>query len=283
VEIPDTTEVLTETTTQYLSEISGDGAVFTFTQSTSDLNALAPGDVMVSDATANSPSGFLRKVTSVSSAGGQVVVTTEEATLEDAIESGAAHISHALTPDQIQNGTQLKGVTLATASQLQDEFYFKLEDVVLYDDDGNPDTENDQITADGSIRLEPGFDFSLVVRGWKLEELSFTTNAVETVELEIKAEIELLSVEKEKEIARHYFNPITVMVGWLPVVIVPVLTVNVGVDGSVHVGVTTGVEQQATLIAGLRYAGAVWKRLGGSRWRSWAIRLGLRVTRHNRL
>jgi len=238
---------------------------------------------MVSDATANSPSGFLRKVTSVSSAGGQVVVTTEEATLEDAIESGAAHISHALTPDQIQNGTQLKGVTLATASQLQDEFYFKLEDVVLYDDDGNPDTENDQITADGSIRLEPGFDFSLVVRGWKLEELSFTTNAVETVELEIKAEIELLSVEKEKEIARHYFNPITVMVGWLPVVIVPVLTVNVGVDGSVHVGVTTGVEQQATLIAGLRYAGAVWKRLGGSRWRSWAIRLGLRVTRHNRL
>lgn len=259
VEIPDTTEVLTETTTQYLSEISSDGAVFTFTQSTSDLNALAPGDVMVSDATANAPNGFLREVTSVSSDGGQVIVETEEATLEDAIESGAARISHALTPDQIQSGTQLKGVTLATASQLQDEFYFKLEDVVLYDGDGNPDTENDQITADGSIRLEPGFDFSLVVRHWKLEELSFTTSAVETAELEIKAEIELLSVEKEKEIARRYFNPITVMVGWVPVVILPVLTVNVGVDGSVHVGVTTGVEQQATLVAGLRYAGGVWQ------------------------
>jgi hypothetical protein len=71
--IPDTTEVLPETTTQYLSEISGDGAVFTFTQSTAALDALAPGDVMVSDATTNAPNGFLRQVTSVSSAGGQVI------------------------------------------------------------------------------------------------------------------------------------------------------------------------------------------------------------------
>ena len=255
--IPDTTEVLPETTTQYLSEISSDGAVFTFTQSTPALNGLAPGDVMVGDATTNAPYGFLRQVTSVSSVGGQVVVETGAATLEDAIESGAAHVSHVLTPDDIQGGMQAKGVTLA-APQLQDEFYFTLEDVVLYDDDGDLETTGDQIKADGSIRLEPGFDFSLVVRDWKLEELSFTTSAKETAELEIKAEIELLSVEEEKEIARHYFNPITVMVGWVPVVIVPVLTVNVGVDGSVHVGVTTGVTQETTLIAGLRYAGETW-------------------------
>jgi formylglycine-generating enzyme required for sulfatase activity len=255
--IPDTTEVLTETTTQHLSEISGDGAVFTFTQSTADLNALDPDDVMVGDATTNAPNGFLRKVTSVSSAGGQVVVETEAATLEDAIESGEAHISHILTPDDIQGGMQLQGVTLA-ASELQDEFYFKLEDVVLYDDDGDPGTTSDQIKADGSIRLEPGFDFSLVVRHWELEELSFTTSAVETAELEVKSELELLSVEEEKEIARYTFTPVTVMVGPVPVVFVPVLTVNVGVDGSVHVGVKVKVTQEATSIAGLRYAGGTW-------------------------
>jgi formylglycine-generating enzyme required for sulfatase activity len=255
--IPDTTEVLPETTTQYLAEISGDGAVFTFTQSTPALNGLAPGDVMVGDATANAPYGFLRKVTSVSSAGGQVIVTTEDATLEDAIESGAMHISRVLTPDDIQGGMQAKGVTLA-AAQLQDEFYFTLEDVVLYDDDGDLETTDDQITADGSIRLEPGFDFSLVVRDWKLEELSFTTSAVETTELEIKCEVDLVDIEREKEIARYYFNPIIVMIGPVPVVTVPVLTVNVGVDGDVHVGVTAGVTQEVTLIARLRYAGETW-------------------------
>jgi formylglycine-generating enzyme required for sulfatase activity len=256
--IPDTTEVLDETTTQYLAEISGDGAVFTFTQSTPALEALAPGEVIVGDASENAPYGFLRQVTSVSSVGGQVVVATQDATLEDAIEDGAVQVSHALTPDDIQGSTLIQGVTWATAPQLNDAFYLNLEDVVLYDLDGNPATQNDQIRADGSIRLEPDFDFRLVVRRWKLEELSFTASAVETAELEIKAEIELLSVKKEKEIARYRLRPITVWVGWVPVVIVPVLTVNVGVDGSVHVGVTTGVEQQATMGAGLRYAGGAW-------------------------
>ena len=258
--IPDTTEVLTETITQYLSEISSDGAVFTFTQSTSGLNALAPGDVMVSDATTNAPNGFLRKVTTVSSAGGQVVVETEEATLEEAIETGEAQVSRVLHPDDIQGGALMKGVTLAVAPQIHNGLYFlyTLDKVVLYDDDGNLDTTNDQITADGSIRLEPSFNFGLKVRWFQLKELSFTTSANEKAELEIKAEVEYPLIKEEKEIARHYFNPITVMIGPLPVVIVPVLTINVGVDGSVHVGVTTGVTQQATLRAGLEYADDTW-------------------------
>jgi hypothetical protein len=257
--IPVTTNVLTHTTTQYLSSISGDGAVFTFTQSTSALNAVAPGEVIVGDVTANAPYGFLRKVTSISPVGGQVVVATTQATLEDAIQMGSVHISQVLTPDQIQRGMQAKGVTLVEAPESLGEFFFTLEDVVLYDDDGNLSTTNDQIRADGSIQLEPGFDFNLVVEYRELKELAFTTSAQETAEIKLKAEVELASIKKEKEIGRYTFSPVTVMVGPMPVVIVPVLTVNVGVDGSVHVGVTAGVEQRATLLAGLRYAGGVWQ------------------------
>jgi formylglycine-generating enzyme required for sulfatase activity len=258
--IPETTEVLTETTTEHLTEMSADRTVFTFTQSTSSLNALETGDVMVGDATTNAPNGFLRKVTAVSSSGGQVVVETEQATLDEAIESGEAHISQKLTPDQIQSSVQVEGVALATASWAQSNLYFEytLEEVVLYDHDGDPDTEDDQITANGSVQLEPGFDFNLKVRRWELKELSFTTSAEETAEIEVGSEIALADVKKEKEIARHTFSPITVMVGPVPVVLVPMLTVNVGVDGSVHVGITTSVTQQATMNAGLEYAGGTW-------------------------
>jgi hypothetical protein len=79
--IPETTEVLPETTTQYLISISVDGTEFTFSQSTPELEALEPGDIMVGDVTENAPYGFLRKVTSVSTPGGQVVVETVDATL----------------------------------------------------------------------------------------------------------------------------------------------------------------------------------------------------------
>lgn len=256
--IPDTTEVLTETTTQYLSEISGDVAVFTFTQSTPALDALAPGEVIVGDATANAPYGFLRQVTSISSAGGQVVVETEATTLEEAIESGSAQVSHALTPDQVQASTQLMGVRLATAADLQDDFYLKLEDVVLYDHDGNLDTKHDQILANGSIRLKPDFDFSLRVQHFELQELSFIASAEETAKLEIEAKAALPVIDEKVEIARYIFSPITVMVGAVPVVLVPVLTINVGINGSVYVGLRSEVTQQATLRAGLRYAGEAW-------------------------
>ena len=257
--IPETTEVLTETTTQYLAEISGDGAVFTFTQSTPSLNALETGDVMVSDATTNAPSGFLRKVTSVSSSGGQVVVETEQATLEEAIESGEAHVSGVLRPGSIRGTALPRGATLVTASDIQDEFYLELKDVILYDDDRDMGTTDDQITADGSIRLAPGFDFDLEVRDFELQELSFTMEAVETANLEIKSEIDLASAEAEVEIPLPLELPvITVWVGCVPVVIVPELTLHVGAEGNVHVGVRTGVTQEATLRAGLEYNSGSW-------------------------
>ena len=47
--IPPTTKPLTTDTTQYLSSVSGDGVTFTFSQTTSQLNALAAGNVIVGD------------------------------------------------------------------------------------------------------------------------------------------------------------------------------------------------------------------------------------------
>ena len=171
--IPDTTEVLTETTTEHLDEISGDGAVFTFTQSTSSLDALETGDVMVSDATTNAPNGFLRKVTSVSSDGAQVVVETENATIEEAIQQGAVSFSKRLTPADIQSMTALPGVRLLSQAEtaLEDSFFFEIKDVVLYDKDGDHNTTYDQLKTNGSLELAPDFDFDLVVRDWTLEEL----------------------------------------------------------------------------------------------------------------
>jgi hypothetical protein len=256
--IPDTTEVLPGSTTQHLTSISGDGSTFTFSQSTPELNELAPGDVIVGDVSANAPTGFLRKVTTVSSPGGQVVVETAAATLEEAIESGSLDVSHTLTPDQIQTSSQLQGVSLIGIADLGGEFYYTLNDVVLYDADDNLNTKNDQIRADGSIRLAPGFDFNLDVDGFALQELYFAVGVTETAKLEIKAEVELASVEKSKEIARHTFSPITTFIGPVPVVMIPVLSVNVGLDGSIHVGVTTAFIQQASVTGGLAYANNSW-------------------------
>ncbi len=253
--IPDTTEILPDSTTQYLESISGDGT-YTFSQSTPELEALDPGDIMVGDVAAAVAYGFLRKVTSISSQGGEVVVETESATLEEAIDTGSLQVSQTLTPGQVRAGTQADGVSM-TPSTDGLQFRFELEGVVLYDANGDLRDTYDQITADGTLSLEVGFDFGVKIRWFQVKKIWFATSATETAELAINWKV-ALTFEKEVEIAHYQFSPITVTIGPVPVVIVPVLTVSVGVDGEVSAAVTTGVTQQATFRVGAEYSGGSW-------------------------
>ncbi|RMH44765.1 MAG: choice-of-anchor D domain-containing protein [Gammaproteobacteria bacterium] len=259
VVIPKTTVVLDKTTAEVIEDISADYTAITFTQTTQGLNDVQVGDVIVSEPAPNAPYGLLAKVNSVTTSSGDVVVGIEPAALDEAIESGSAHISQKLRLDQGTTTFALPGVSTIASPELNDEFYIELQDVVLYDDDGDLDTTNDQIVAHGYIRLEPGFSLDLEVRHWELKNLNFTTTANETFELEVENKTDL-QFKKEKLIFEHHFEdpPVTFMIGSLPVVVVPVLRVYVGIDGTAHTVVTTGIEQQATLTAGLQYRNGTW-------------------------
>ncbi len=261
--IPETTNVLSTATTQYLSGVSSSG-IFTFTQTTPELGVITAGEIIVGDPTTAAPNGFLRKVISVTPSGSGVIMDTQQATLEEAMQQGNLQISRMLTPADVQQVYLAEGVRVQVQPLAleQQSFELAIQGVVLYDHDGNLGTTNDQITANGSISFEPAFDFNLIVKDWQLQQLYFVMRNKETAELEIQAEVDLASVEKEKELARYYLTPIVVMVGILPVWLTPVLTVNIGVDGSVHIGVTSSVTQQLSLTGGLKYLNGNWSPIG---------------------
>ncbi|MEA1876776.1 MAG: hypothetical protein U9N86_07915, partial [Bacteroidota bacterium] len=142
--IPPTTKVLDESTTQYLSSISEDGSIFTFSETTQNLESLSPGDIIVSDTTIMVPNGFLRKVTAVSKSGDEIVVKTIQATLEEAIKKGTIELSKTLTPNEISSRKSVKkGVSFKRRLRNQEieGFYLALNDVILYDADGDLRTE----------------------------------------------------------------------------------------------------------------------------------------------
>lgn len=259
--IPETTKVLTEQTTDELIDISQDGSVFTFSQMTPELAQLDSGDVMVGDVSEAAPYGFLREVTGVTSSGGQVVVTTASATIEDAIQQGAVQLSRQLTPADVEKMTLADGVSLMTqpnAVALNDRFFFELNNVVLYDKDGNYNTTYDQLQVDGSVEFAPGFDFDMTVRNWKLKELEFLFNVEEKVELEFQVEVEVKIIEKAYEIAHLDLGTVTVFIGPVPVVFLIEMPVYLRGDGDLSVGVTAKVIQTANLTAGLRYENGDW-------------------------
>jgi len=73
--IPETTKVLPADTLQDLVAISESG-VFTFTQGSAALDNVSIGDVIVGDVSQAAPAGFLRKVSSISTPNGAVVLVT---------------------------------------------------------------------------------------------------------------------------------------------------------------------------------------------------------------
>nr|WP_303646110.1 DUF5719 family protein [Candidatus Solincola tengchongensis] len=90
--IPDTTKVLGEAELGHLSGAakSGDGKrlVLTFDADVGALQDVEIGDVIVSGITSKTPYGMLQKVAGVNRAGGQVILETVEASLEEAIWRG---------------------------------------------------------------------------------------------------------------------------------------------------------------------------------------------------
>ena len=258
--IPETTEVLSETTTDELISVSPDGVTYTFDQMTPDLTELDPGDIMVGDVSTAAPYGFLRKVDNVAQIGGDVIVMTEPTTLEDAIQQGSLSLSKRLTPADIQTAVTRQGVSLLSTSRatIDNSFFFEINDVVLYDKDGNHGTTYDQLKANGSLEFAPDFNFDLTVKNWTLQDLEFVLNVVERTELEFVVEVDILSVEASYEIARLNLGTITIFVGPVPVVFLIQMPVYLRGDGDLTVGVTAKVTQDATFSAGLRYEDGQW-------------------------
>ena len=259
--IPDTTKVLSRDTTQVLTSISEDGAILTFASTTAELEALAPGDIIIADTSEQAPFGFLRRVNQITTEGQTVVVETSLATLEDAIEMGSTEANQVLSPGDVWEGTEMPGVALVSADPTLSLSNFEVlfDDVVLVDLDGNLATTDDQVRANGRLSFQPRYDFELALRGHRLERLSITCGATERVDLGITAEMQILDVNEEVQVATYLLRPFTTWVGWVPVVLAPVLTVNVGVDGTATVGFEVSVSQEASLIAGLQYENGRWR------------------------
>jgi hypothetical protein len=259
------TKVMDEATAQNLTSISADGIVLTFNGITPYLESLQPVDVIVSGVTEATPYGLLRKVTNVTIDGSQVTVETTKATLEDAIEEGEIIINQKLTAADIMFFVPLKeGVTLQEGiipGPVQPQACLSLNHV-FYDSDGDENTTNDQIALTGSACLDPTFNFALGM-GWhtelgiplypELKNLTFSVGLSESIALELVANY-TYSFSEKIPIAEIYFEPIVVSY----FVFVPMLTVNVGIDGSLSAGITTSVTQNAGLTVGLSYSDGDW-------------------------
>ena len=210
------------------------------------------------------PSGFLGRVVDVSSLGCQLFISTTPASLSEALTKATIAVDRPLNASDVTSsiatapGTSFPNRSLSTSDSVEDGLSVRLNDLVVYDRDGNPNTTADQLVLDGAITANPQLHFDFDIDDFHLKKLSFYIEVTESVAITIKSRLEASLFDAEKEFAHFQFGRIIIWVGWVPVVIVPEVDLVARAKGTASVGVEVGVNQFAIFTAGLGFSDGSW-------------------------
>lgn len=224
-----------------LSSVSPDGT-YAFSTSSPVLDQIAAGDVLVVGVADLTPHGALRKVGGVAHQDAGVILSTQQATIQEAFEELKVTVKTRLTsgapPLAPMSGDQQNGLT----------FPFTLSD----------SDENGSVALAGSLSLAPSLDLNLDfdVAKFSLKELSLSFGGQETFLAGFTGQGNA-SIDKSILLGAFEFAPITLTVptpaGPVPVVLTPRVEVGAGLSGTIHGDVEASVTQDAGFTAGLGY------------------------------
>ena len=270
-ELSPQTEVLTADSREKIASISPDYSSITFSGKNSQIEGIEEGDIISSRSCEKAPRGFLLRVTSVSRSGNQTTLQTEPASLEEALRRGSFSCEVDLSPEMASASASSEEDFLP-AAQLSKEFPIELGKLVLFDLDGDKETENDQIRLEGSGKLTSSFHLDGNIdydplRFWEppeLKSLTFTHTASLSAELKLVGELSY-SLKKEVKVRRYNLGVIHIQAGPVPVEIFPILTIKAGADLTLSASAETGISQTLSQTTGLRYAGGLWEPISSFR------------------
>ena len=258
--IPDTTKVIDQATRDLLTAFTEAGTLH-FAETTPQLLALAVGDVVVSEPAGAAAFGFLRKVTGLRADGAGLIVETEAATLDDAVDQGELIVAALLTPDQlVATQIYLEGVSIQPMSELDalqggaDKYDFTIElNHVLFDLDGDEATKGDQVVISGKLQFDVLVNLSAKLRLRKpRQEFEVKLGFRQKAELNFDA-IAALKLKKEVKVAELTFGTQVFSIGPVPVVFTPKIEVVIGVDGDLRARTKISVIQTASVQIGAKY------------------------------
>lgn len=234
------------------------------------------GGYIASGITDEAPSGYLRKIIEKREENGKVYLTTENAALEEVVEEGTFSFSKEYSASDIftqSNDSMPKVSPLKTSSG----FSFESKDeTILFDQDGNEETKDDQIVFSWENETNFTLDFTMEFSKFKLKKFEYIPKYDFTSGLMLKAKVgKKFSLQDLKKIKyfedkvtengfekRFPLKPITGFVGPVPVVIEHYLSLFINIEGEVKAQISAGIKIKKSASAGFGYyQGEGWKAI----------------------
>lgn len=206
-------------------------------------------------------SGLLQKVTSIQEQGGEIVVTTRQATLAETFKEADIDLQRDLNGDDVEGAQTLKqGVTFqkrvpeprTRRQEVGQPFQLNFDQVII-DGDGDEQTTDDQLKLNGDVQFGASFDAKIKVGTFKLKRFLFAVDIEESVDLEVTGDLEKRDFSKSQRVSKIDLQTISFQVAGVPIVIDVDMVVKIGVDGTVEAELSASAQQSASVRLGAEY------------------------------
>jgi hypothetical protein len=230
----------------------------TFASSTTFLAGLTPGNLLVSEPSVSAPNGYLIKVSSVQVQGAGLIVKGEEAQIGDAIDQGEASFEKNLGINDLKSAEALRP---SVRFGNRDNAFNISFDEVMFDQDGNPSTTDDQVRVKGTLNFASYDGFSAGIKWKKVLGVPIYPKGVyfraalgfkESASITVSAKLEQ-TIDNSVALAKYTFSPITVWVGPVPLVFIPTIRVVVNAKGQASAALEYSATETFAAVAGVEY------------------------------
>jgi len=258
--IPDSTTVIPPEDSLIIQSYDpGNGAV-TIDGTSEYAQDVAVGDIIIGQNETTAPAGFLRKITQKTDQRGMVVLQTEPAFMAEAFEEMSLSESVELRPSQVRSLKMINGSKFI-ADKSDKTFSVELG-CVLYDQDGDESTTEDQIKLNGVYSFDAVLFADITIEMFELKKFETGIKTTKEATIDLKAN---LKWEFDRELS---FDLAEFRLGAIPVGgvvwMVPTLTVKAFIHGDLTVTFETAVTYTETMTNGFGYANSEYYQVKSS-------------------
>ncbi len=218
--------------------------------------ALVVGSVIVSGIGA----GLMRKVVSVTTDPSGTVVQTEDASLEDVFNSANVEFRRGLTADDVDEiqthipGVQIEGGRSRGRGRASTGFQIVVPKTFVGEQTTDETKVGVEVEVNGTIGVAVTGSFDITLANG-LEKLTIVQATTWNGSYKFGLQGETEFFKKEIPYATFIFNPVPLgSIGPVPIVLLPVLHVQLAASGSVSGGWETTGTGSATYVMGMHYA-----------------------------
>lgn len=210
-----------------------------------DKSSLEVGDFFVGGISSKTPNGIMRKVESCI----ESKIKTRDASLEEIIKSGELHLEKKLSTYDANNFNN----DFLKSKNFEYDFH-KVIDIIVYDQDGDSSTINDQAKIVGDFYFNCGFTFDATF-DYGIKEVEISPYLHGFLDAKIYGDLETEFYKREK-LLNIPFSPIPI--GTSGIIVVPKLEVMLGVDAKMNGDFYLPFSSNGELNGKLKYDDGKW-------------------------